>query len=1675
MRKARLPLFLFLVLPVLSVFGQAQEFPIQPPPGTYHREVSLEAPEGSWEFRFEGNRLFRKWDRPLTLSTPSGDQRSFLLEVQPTGNPAARQRLSYTVDRLPPAAPQATPVPGIYSEEARISLAAPEGRILYQVLPSSGEPVEYRDPIVLPGNPGTVTSYEIQALSVDSQGNSGPVETYRYVIDRSEEEDPYLEILSPVPGRFANRQLLYIASRGYDEVRYSLDGTDPRKGGDRYVGPVLIARDGPVELSVVGMTTEGAEVEESVSYQSGNGSLVSAAQGYHKGPLFVDAQALRTYRYRLDDAPVSRTDAVFSRTLEIRPIPGTLRSVVLRLNDSPESDTPDYRYTFVLDSREVLPPSIHLFVSENDRVNFALERDAEVETEYVLSVNGRPYRSGTYTGPVSLSLPSGVEAGEGVVRARSRSGSGAWSAYAEERFTVSTTTPDPVRLEVRPEGPAPAKEVLFDESEDRVVRYELRRVTEPARRVTERSGRLENGAMISIPFGTRERFVLSYAVFDPQGAFSEERSVELVLDHEPPADPEISVDNRILRVRGGEDTYYRVVPDDVSEIPPFENYRGPVELPVIAGRRVGYSIEAYGKDSLGNTSAVVSRRVFVDDRPLEVPEIVGVEDGGRYARESVSISPALPSPGLSVHYTLSTDGTDPPLPTEGSPVLEEPLEVFGAEGEAVVVRLRLRVRSRETGRFGSEEEIRFVIDREPPLLPNLIGVENNGVYRGSREVSVTDFESDSRVFLLVSEAEEPDAEARRIPYRGPFVLDVSEGSRREFLLTVEIVDSAGNTTRSAFPIRVVIDRQVPRMPVLSLDYHEGRPMLRLEGGDGDLFYSLTRAPDLPEVPGKESERYTGPIPLGPGRYFVTAREIDPAGNRSAIAYSSEIFVPAAGEVDQAKPVVLTSWSAGTGVLIWPYAHRRKLFYRLPFLTDSRTETYDGPREFSLPEGLNRVVVEYSVGPQDDLGQRISIDRPTAPGTPEVDLPDGYRARDEIEVIARGEGTLRYELSTSGSPGAVSRRSPEWPGTLRLPGRDGEVVSFNLAFRSFTPSGPGEEVRRTFVVDRAPPSAPRLVNAEDGEFYDETRQISLETDEGEVFYRLVRNPRPVAPGEDFLRYQGPLALDAVSGELSHYRIEAYSLDDVGNRSPNTAVWNVYIDREIIYVAPDGSDRGSGSRESPFQTLGRAVEYARESDRGTIFLSTGVYEISAPLRSREALAIQGRFDPETWRPRASGETLIIPGQEFAGDALVASYGGSVTMSRLALSSSPSFTGALMLLDDAVTRLDSVSLSTSGGHAVDARGGNINLRRVTLDQSGTTSEAVVLRGTAGSVEDSVLRAGSFGNDRAVVLDTRESASLTVDGTRIEAYGISRATAVSATNSSVEITGSTIRVGASRGNAQAVIAADGGVLVERTVLQADDQTRVANLLVSRDGTLAVIDSLLELSGNQGAVGVVASGGRIDVQSSRFVGTSLNDFTYGIQARGVEGIFVNNVFQAGQVGEYIAGSLVDSPTQWIHNTFLGYRASPFIQLLNIRGHGETLFGNNLALQGARGAGTGLVVSGSHRLELTGNLFGGWSSIVATDERELSSLGLIESGRVEGIVGRNNDLVPLDEVVGRDGVPYRLFPDSPAIDRAVELPGAEAVLLDIEGQRRPAPVPPDGSFRRAYEGRPDVGADEYYP
>lgn len=59
-----------------------------------------------------------------------------------------------------------------------------------------------------------------------------------------------LNVISPIEGTFANRQMLVLETDGSGEFFYSLNGSDPEAFGFAYDGPVLIDLDGPVEIRI---------------------------------------------------------------------------------------------------------------------------------------------------------------------------------------------------------------------------------------------------------------------------------------------------------------------------------------------------------------------------------------------------------------------------------------------------------------------------------------------------------------------------------------------------------------------------------------------------------------------------------------------------------------------------------------------------------------------------------------------------------------------------------------------------------------------------------------------------------------------------------------------------------------------------------------------------------------------------------------------------------------------------------------------------------------------------------------------------------------------------------------------------------------------------------------------------------------------------------------------------------------------------------------------------------------------------------------------------------------------------------------------------------------------------------------------------------------------------------
>ncbi len=80
-------------------------------------------------------------------------------------------------------------------------------------------------------------------------------------------------VLNPVPGNWANKQILVVDSPVSSSVYYSLSGEDPETSGIAYDGPVLIDLDGDVSVSVAIIDKDGKKQLEKIDYKVSSASL----------------------------------------------------------------------------------------------------------------------------------------------------------------------------------------------------------------------------------------------------------------------------------------------------------------------------------------------------------------------------------------------------------------------------------------------------------------------------------------------------------------------------------------------------------------------------------------------------------------------------------------------------------------------------------------------------------------------------------------------------------------------------------------------------------------------------------------------------------------------------------------------------------------------------------------------------------------------------------------------------------------------------------------------------------------------------------------------------------------------------------------------------------------------------------------------------------------------------------------------------------------------------------------------------------------------------------------------------------------------------------------------------------------------------------------------------------
>ena len=1708
-RQLKILILLVTILVPSQVFSQSV-ITVSVPAGSYSEDqrIALRAAGNEdifYSFAESRNPRFVKYLFPFTLSAIEGEERSYTLRVEARiqGETAKKKEFSYLIDKKPPPVPEISIPEGTYGNPISVSIVPNETRgglaghsTFFCVNGNIDENAELWSgtPVNLPAVEDGVVTHTIKAYTADLAGNLSDLKVWTYTIDTSETLPmDRLQILSPVPGVYANRQYLVIRATGYEWLRYTLGGEDPAEFGSEYDAPFLLNIDGTIRVRVAGKLISTGEVrtaEIEFTVNDTRPDLNRLDSGVYDEPLLVQLESNDPIYYSLDDTSAARKALTYQTPFKIDLVENGLKYLAFRVLSEPDlkNRLPEFRYFFILDDRTPSQPEIKFNqappVRDNTDVTILGPDDSRIF--YTIDGTSPDASSFEYRGPFTLDLPEDSEAGSLLVKAASFGQNGRRSSIASALVTfdrIAPTAPEiiflgrnetaGITLGVRSEF---GSDILFEMTLD-----------DSLPREPSLNSYLSNDYIeLDIPYGMDRMFAFKFAAVDNAGNLSSSTDTFRVLvDKAPPVSPNLYYADGLITI-DGPDTVYYTMSTDGSE-PPIPDkrspeYTKPIELTALDGRLNETKIKAVAVDKSGNSSIVSDTfHVVADRRKPYLPDFDGPGEGGVYSEgKVVTFKGGYDSP--VVYYTFTSDGTEPDEPDTASDKAVDGLNFDGEEGATITYWIKFKPFVPGSDLEGDTQQIRFIIDREPPEMPVPQGFENGATYNhGVFVIPPSDLFAEIYISVTSDGDNVPDpfgVSGRK--FTGPLRIDTNEATDKTFWLAIAARDTAGNITVNPETYVVRIDRKPPPRPVIT-----GAPPGGLSRDSVELsvassypvYYELTKDGSLPSVPTEESSRYEEKLIL-PGEsnkeVLYTARFLafDEIGNSSADTV--ERFT-----IDQLKPKAPPSPSikfAGdsTVSVSWAGTTENKIHYIVAADTENGDDgyiNYAGPFTIPYEESDESFVLKYYA--RDKAGNRsetgsLSLDLPGR--TTEslfVGVENGalYNSRRTVRK-AEGASNVRYEVTTNGPiPARLSPFSAEMPETLSFDAAPGETLRFAIRAAVFKggDSSPVKEQIVRFTIDKTPPPAPEIVAWQSEMFFQNDFQVELASGEGDSYLSI--------NGGSYALYTGPITLRSVSGGIDRYQISAYAKDEAGNQSVETKEWVAYIDRQVIYVSPGGNDLFDGSRSKPFRTLSAAIEESTVSERKTIYLSEGTYYLYSGISISEEMSIIGGFTTGNWREtKAADTTRLVIAPEFSDAGAVFTIGrdAQVNFQNLTIGSASGNLQKTLLrqVGGEFSILNcGISFEAFGPNSILVQdGGNLTLEKSSIfTKQANTSQLFKLSGERFSMKESSLEYEDARSDVSLIWAENVNELLILDSVLEPGTG-RRTTGLYALSSNVRIEDTKIDSGQGKTKATAVTIRESTLQGTGALFVGNRSAWISTAIDSSFSSVDLTGAIIDARAERGTVAVRADGSEIAIESSRIRGLQGEEFIYLMSFSNSTGMITGNMMSGSDTRDFIGIRMEDSDIGLVNNTLAIGRGGNISLGVSLIGSEEARILNNI-IHGPKDHGTAIDTdSVGRRLKILNNAFDGWMRLFATpgirakDPDAMNNADQTpQSGEIFGNIAESADKTFESSI---DGV-FLLNKDSNCVDA-----GFNPILLNMR-------------VRDDYDGEPrsdpfDIGADEVY-
>ncbi len=1702
-----------------SMFLSAQDgnLRINPEPGTFlqNQIVSLYCDDGYKILYSFGNNSGDPdipYTEPFLLSALPSEERTYSLRVAILKDDMILQRIEYDylIDRKPPKPPFINIPEGIYTRTVEVNLEAhSESQIVYSLGGSETSPLQVwrGEPVSLTGGVDGNSFYIISAYAVDPAGNKSRVENWSFTVRTPLIQESSFNILSPVTGNFANRQLLYIEESGYRWIRFTTNGADPVLTGTDYTGPVMLRSVGDITLKVAAMPLDGTELAENyqVEFKVRDQTLDKVPEsGLYSSSIGMKITDQEGF-YCFTDISPAYPDPAFPGDIRINSLPMGYRTVPLRILIN-GNDPLEYRYFYILDNRYPADPVIDSRYDSplTTRTQITLNGSAFSSIYYTLDGTSPDLNSRLYSGPFMLNIPEGTSSGSLIIKARAFNKNGNISSETSRLFTYNRNIPESPIPEIIQENinsealirvipPSAGMQILFEMSED----------PEQLKNITKNSSLFSGDVLIDVPRGQDSTFYFTFASRDNSGNISESTdTMEVKIDRRSSTIPLIEYNEGFIYLYGPEKLYYNVInmddgEDSAVDIAEGIEYIHPFQLQGNSSADTFLKVESWilNESELKGPSA--ERNIVIPGTAPATPVFFGVENGGVYSDKTVILYISPAGENEDIHYSYAIGDSPIPEMTADSPIAGENLFFAGNPGEVNKYHLVLRSRNKTTGRFSRAVQIEFSLDLQEPEIPMLLGAQDGISYKGEISLIVPD-ELEDRVFISFSYNGSPPGdpfgeEGSRLFRQKRF--SIPEGLSRKIFYRIGTEDFAGNRRRDETLHWFIIDNTIPEVPDIIGFPDKGISSETVNLGlseisrDLQVNYQVSYDGRIPEEvdelsPVFQSEGLTFEGTEGLRTPIILRYKVR---NSAGTWGSNEEFVSFV--IDRSSPItrggvqVEFIEEAKKFVLSWNVESNQDLFFRISEL-NSDFLLLNEPVTLPFPETSNRLTVESYVIDMAGNTSPVRRDIINLPHIRDGELiggePDNGLTKNLVRLFKiESSGFLRYEISTNGElPDNVSEFSPMFPKSMDLDASAGEEVEYLLRVRSFpeTPvSSGGVEQLIRFTIDKTKPAAPMIEGITNGEHYQEDLLITFPRGE-DVYYSLQKGIREDNPGfPDFTRYSEPLVIESKEGTFDTFRIYAYSKNIAGNQS-DIMEWEFYIDREIIYVSTAGDDLNGGTRSRPFKTLEKAVSYSDITGRNTLFMAAGEYELNDSVVVPDNLNIIGGFDDSSWERNNSHISSIRPGPYFPGGRPLFILAGDGIFQYIDINIGEDDVAAIIRQEGGSWEFRNTRISIHGGaikSAIQILGGNFVFSNSELNGYAFSGDALMsLKSGNCVIKNSSLIRRDSGAD-SLLLTLEESADLRILGSRLYP-GDGRSTmAIKSFNSSLWIDEeSEIRPGAGSVDAIGVYSSESDVtIVNSSIGDGSETARIIQGIFCEDSEVIVQDSLFNLSGRVGTVGLQTNNSRF-----LFIGnvlkTEAGEFLYIFRSSGSSGRGINNYIHADETSDFKGISMTGGSISLFHNTMLFKGGSRINHGITAGRMQELNIINNIIISDTPGnSGTG-IISESTIPRIQGNNIHGWETIYQIGHEQapatVDELNVYDNHGTGGIYHGNIDENPEKSFTDRFSLTPHLRRNSSCINAGIDISLHRDLFSDWDKERRPNP----GEGQRPES---DIGADEYYP